>query len=405
MNNIHLFPAEIRLLPDSGGLPGLICVRYTCPKCGRVVDTEVSITDLLESLSLPCTNPECPGYTLAITQSFSAFGMALTGAPPEVTLFDAEAEAQRLAEAVCEHLRVPDPDAEPVLASAPAAGVIPVEIRIDIADRAACGGFAPPETPGEWLAWILDEARLQTEQADAAGDDEERQARLKYVTLLKTTANRLIKAGVEAAKLPWQKATIKLTERWIDGLREGVERVIAKVELDIYGISVTVENEKGEQPSEVLVEFYDGVVKAHIWRAEDYGGDPVESIVLFGGDPEEASKKEIQAEAYMAEVRDEINVTSDMHVVNEEGGVLVVSLDIVVDDEGNVLYETEASLRLEGDNLVISGVNDTPFGKYPARVCGPHQVVTLFEELQLGIQSLLDTFDSPDEEIKEALAS
>lgn len=178
---------------------------------------------------------------------------------------------------------------EPASVSAPTADdTIPVEIRIDITDRAACGGFAPPETPGEWLAWILDEARLQAEQADAAQDNEERQARLKYVELLKATANRLIKAGVEAAKLPWRKATLKLTERWIDGLREGVERVIAKAELDSYGISVTVENEKGEQPSEVLVEFYNGAVTAHVWRAEDYGGDPVESIELFKVETEEA---------------------------------------------------------------------------------------------------------------------
>jgi len=103
MNNIPLFPAEIRLLPDSGGLPGLICVRYTCPKCGQVVDTEISITDLLQPLSLPCTNAGCPGYTLAITQSFSAFGMALTGAPPEITLFDAEAEAVELKQAMHEY--------------------------------------------------------------------------------------------------------------------------------------------------------------------------------------------------------------------------------------------------------------------------------------------------------------
>jgi len=165
---------------------------------------------------------------------------------------------------------------------------IPVAIRTDIKDRAACGGFSPPETPGEWLAWILDEATLQTEQADAAQDNEERQARLKYVTLLKTTANRLIKAGVEPDKLPWQKTTLKLTERWHDGLREGTERVKADAELDNYGISVTVENEKGEQPSEVLVEFYNGAVTAHVWRAEDYGGDPVESIELFKVETEEA---------------------------------------------------------------------------------------------------------------------
>ena len=109
---------------------------------------------------------------------------------------------------------------------------------------------------------------------------------------------------------------------------------------------------------------------------------------------------------YMGRVRDAINVTSGMHVVNEEGGVLTVSLDIVVDDEGNVLYQTEASLRLDGENLVFYGVNDTHFGEYPISSYGPQQVVTLLEELQLGLQSLLTTLDTPsDEEIQEALAS
>ena len=106
MNNIGLFPAGIRLFPDSGGLPGNIRIQYTCPKCGQVVNTEVGVTDLLQPLSLPCTNAGCPGYTLGIHTAFSAFGMALTGAPPEITLFDAEAEAQQVAEAVREHEQV-----------------------------------------------------------------------------------------------------------------------------------------------------------------------------------------------------------------------------------------------------------------------------------------------------------
>ena len=40
MSNIDLFPAGIRLFPNSGGLPGLICVRYTCPKCGASLSIE-----------------------------------------------------------------------------------------------------------------------------------------------------------------------------------------------------------------------------------------------------------------------------------------------------------------------------------------------------------------------------
>lgn len=103
MNNIDLFPAGIRLFPDSGGLPGNIRIQYTCPKCGQVVNTEVGVTDLLQPLSLPCTNAGCPGYTLGVNTAFSAFGIALTGTPPEITLFDAETEAAQLKEAVREH--------------------------------------------------------------------------------------------------------------------------------------------------------------------------------------------------------------------------------------------------------------------------------------------------------------
>jgi len=103
MNNIDLFPAGIRLFPNSGGLPGLIRIQYTCPKCGQGVNTEVDVTNLLQPLSLTCTNAGCPGYTLGIHTAFSAFGIALTGAPPEITLFDAETEAAQLKEAVREH--------------------------------------------------------------------------------------------------------------------------------------------------------------------------------------------------------------------------------------------------------------------------------------------------------------
>lgn len=97
-NNI-LFPQRVEMVPDYGGLPGNICVRYTCPKCGHVVNTEVCITDLWGSLSLPCTNTNC-AYTLAITHSFNAFGLVMTGAPPAITMFDAETEAQQLRETV-----------------------------------------------------------------------------------------------------------------------------------------------------------------------------------------------------------------------------------------------------------------------------------------------------------------
>lgn len=95
-----LFPKELRVIPDYGGLPGLLCLRYTCPKCGLLVKTEVNTEDLLRPLSLPCENKSCSGYTLSIVPSFSAFALVLTGPPPTITLFQPEAEANRLREAV-----------------------------------------------------------------------------------------------------------------------------------------------------------------------------------------------------------------------------------------------------------------------------------------------------------------
>lgn len=89
-----LYPNEIRMFSDYGGLPGNTCIRYTCPKCGHVVNTEVMITDLWRPLSLPCTN--CEAYTLGVTHSFNVFDIMIIGAPPEITMFDAKAEADWL---------------------------------------------------------------------------------------------------------------------------------------------------------------------------------------------------------------------------------------------------------------------------------------------------------------------
>jgi len=100
MSNIPPLPERLELAPDYGGLPGIVFLRFTCPQCGQSVTAELSTLDLLGPLCIPCTNPGCPGYTLAITHSFGAFGLVTTGAPPEITLFDAETEAQQLRETV-----------------------------------------------------------------------------------------------------------------------------------------------------------------------------------------------------------------------------------------------------------------------------------------------------------------
>jgi len=158
---------------------------------------------------------------------------------------------------------------------------IPADIRAVIRDRAACGGWLPPATQAEWLAWLLDEARLQTEQAEAALEAEERQVRLKCLAALNAVITRLTHAGVLPASLPWQKGTVKLAERWCDGRRDGsnTERVAVDVALDKTGVTITVERDSGET-AEVLVEFYDGAVTAHVWNAEVYGSDP-----NYGDDP------------------------------------------------------------------------------------------------------------------------
>jgi len=156
---------------------------------------------------------------------------------------------------------------------------IPADIRAVIRDRAVCGGWLAPVTQAEWLAWLLDEARLQTEQAEAALEAEERQVRLKCLAALNAVITQLTHAGVLPVSLPWQKGTVKLAERWVDGLREGVARVNAEISVDSYGVSVTAEI-TGGPVAEVLVEFYDGAVTARVWDAEAYGGDPT-TIELF----------------------------------------------------------------------------------------------------------------------------
>jgi len=89
--------------------------------------------------------------------------------------------------------------------------------------------------------------------------------------------------------VPREKAPAKLTRSLCDGLRDNsIERVKADVTLDNSGVTITVEADSSGVAAEVLVEFYNGAVTAHVWRAEDYGGDPVESIELFKVEAKEA---------------------------------------------------------------------------------------------------------------------
>jgi len=94
MYNTMPYPKKVGMFLNYGGLPGNICIRYTCPRCGHVVNTEVTLTDLWRPLSLPCTN--CMAYTLSVTHSFRVFDIMIIGAPPEITMFDAKAESEWL---------------------------------------------------------------------------------------------------------------------------------------------------------------------------------------------------------------------------------------------------------------------------------------------------------------------
>jgi len=68
-------------------------------------------------------------------------------------------------------------------------------------ERAAYGEWPPPQTPGDLLAWIEDEAEIQLQQGiDNPG---ERQ-RLPYARRLRHWAAMLKGAGVSPAKLPWR---------------------------------------------------------------------------------------------------------------------------------------------------------------------------------------------------------
>ncbi|MDX9956061.1 MAG: hypothetical protein RBT75_18325 [Anaerolineae bacterium] len=95
------------------------------------------------------------------------------------------------------------------------------------------------------------------------------------------------------------------------------------------------------------------------------------------------------AEAYyMALIREEINVTSGMHVVNEEGGVLTIAVDLGVEEDGSVPYEAEVKLRLDGENLILDdGYSGNTITRWP--VSNPQQVVRYLEDMVAETDRLL----------------
>lgn len=71
---------------------------------------------------------------------------------------------------------------------------------------------------------------------------------------------------------------------WLDGARCEIwsDKVQATVKPDRYGITISVRRDGAKHHSgEVLVEFYNRRVEAHVWNEEDEGGDPTASVELF----------------------------------------------------------------------------------------------------------------------------
>jgi len=75
-------------------------------------------------------------------------------------------------------------------------------IQTWLTERAANGGWSPPATPADYLAWIEDEARSQEEQA--ADHPDERADRLYLALALRTVATHLRCLGVQPSRLPWE---------------------------------------------------------------------------------------------------------------------------------------------------------------------------------------------------------
>lgn len=70
-------------------------------------------------------------------------------------------------------------------------------------ERAACGGWPAPVTPGDWLAWVLDEAEIQRAEARTAVDPAPHH---RFASYLRAVAVFLDALGVTPASLPWRTA-------------------------------------------------------------------------------------------------------------------------------------------------------------------------------------------------------
>lgn len=76
-----------------------------------------------------------------------------------------------------------------------AIGNLPIDVKSMVEDRAACGGWPKPETAGDYMAYILDEAEVQADNGEGG-----------YALMLRSIAIVLQNTYcITPSKLPWEK--------------------------------------------------------------------------------------------------------------------------------------------------------------------------------------------------------
>lgn len=81
------------------------------------------------------------------------------------------------------------------------------EISSVIFDRAACGEWSQPNTPGLVYAWVKDELYVQIEQLASGLPFDEILEQVKYISYLTNACSFFERAGVKPAPLPWSSDT------------------------------------------------------------------------------------------------------------------------------------------------------------------------------------------------------
>lgn len=86
------------------------------------------------------------------------------------------------------------------------------DVMAAIVDRAACGEWPLPETPSDFLAWIMDEVEVQQDMIRDTADNLECTKRKDYIALLVWIGGRLRRAHVKPSALPWESGDKELEQ-------------------------------------------------------------------------------------------------------------------------------------------------------------------------------------------------